>query len=250
MIAPSGRYLYYIHHFTTANHHRLHDLRSNRPFESTFRDSTDHNPVYNILPFGHDRFVVGAGGDAVIKLFDLRTPNAYNYLNVKPGPPPQPQSTTHPRKDFSLFLSQPLPTPRRARNNAAYRGPIYTLSTPSPSSPSIYAGIVDGVFRLDFSSTDDLIGPHRDWYRENLALDLHTNKSAPDRVLQMSGYERPDADDVTSSVKLRTQVPFECVGNEHLENELVTGWDRRWEGLDAGKEAWRRRRRGDGFLGT
>ncbi|RJE18869.1 F-box domain protein, partial [Aspergillus sclerotialis] len=62
---------------------RLHDLRSHNPFEATFRDSTNQNPVYNILPFGHDRFVVGAGGDAVVKIFDLRMPNTYNYLDAK-----------------------------------------------------------------------------------------------------------------------------------------------------------------------
>jgi hypothetical protein len=235
---------------------RLHDVRSSRPFEATFRDSTDQNPVYSILPFGHDRFVVGAGGDAVVKIFDLRMPNTYNYLNAKgpsftSHPKPSHQDTApsangiqnsinYPRKDFSLFLSQPLPTSRRSRNNSAYRGPIYTLSSPSPSSPSIYAGIVDGVFRLDFASTDDLTGPRRDWYRDNLALDLKTARSSPDRVLQMSGYERPDPEAVTSSVKLRTQLPFSSVKDEDIRNEQLTGWDRRWERLDA-DAAWRRR---------
>lgn len=192
----------------------------------------------------------------MVKIFDLRMLNTYNYLDAK-GPsftsqtqskhPDQTASTngiqnslTYPRKDFSLFLSQPLPTSRRARNNSAYRGPIYTLSSPSPSSPSIYAGIVDGVFRLDFASTDDLTGSGRDWYRDNLGLGLNTSSSAPDRVLQMSGYERPDPEAVTSSVKLRTQLPFERVKSENIRNEQVTGWDRRWERLDA-DAAWKRR---------
>lgn len=235
---------------------RLHDLRSRRPFEATFRDSTDQNPVYSILPFGHDRFVVGAGGDAVVKIFDLRMPNTYNYLDAKGYSSidkskqcrQHTSSTTngiqnsinYSRKDFSLFLSQPFPGRRRARRNGTYRGAIYTLSSPSPSSPSIYAGVVDGVFRLDFASTDDLTGTCSDWYRDNLALDLNTTSSSPDRVLQMSGYERPDPEAVTSSVQLRTQLPFSSVQPEDIRNEQLTGWDRRWERLDA-DAAWRRR---------
>lgn len=211
--------------------------------------------MYTILPFGHDRFVVGAGGDAVVKIFDLRQ-TTYNYLDAK-GPSFIAQSKLsgqgvapstngivnsieYPRKDFSIFLSQPIPTPRRARHNSAYRGPIYTLSSPSPSSPTIYAGIVDGIFRLDFASTDDLTGPNRDWFQNNLALGLNPGRSSQDRVLQMSGYERPDPEAETSSVKLRTQVPFSSIKPEDIRNEQLTGWDRRWEKLED-DPTWRRR---------
>lgn len=182
-------------------------------------------------------------------------PNTYNYLDAKGHSfinqsklNDHTSSTTnglqnsiaYPRKDFSLFLSQPLPTPRRSRHNSAYRGPIYTLSTPSPSSPTIYAGIVDGVFRLDFASTDDLTGSNRDWYRENLDLGLSMASSNKGGVLQMSGYERPDPEAETSSVKLRTQVPFSNIKPEDIRNEQATGWDRRWERLED-DSVWKRR---------
>lgn len=212
--------------------------------------------MYSILPFGHDRFVVGAGGDAVVKVFDLRQ-TTYNYLDAK-GPSfinhsklsnqaTAPSTTNgvvesidYPRKDFSLFLSQPLPNPRRARHTGSYRGPIYTLSSPSPSSPTIYAGVVDGVYRLDFASTDDLTGSNRDWFHDSLALGLNLNRPSHDRVLQMSGYERPDPQAETSSVKLRTQVPFSRIRSEDIRNEQLTGWDRRWERLE-GDATWKRR---------
>lgn len=179
--------------------------------------------------------------------------NGYDHLDAKgPSYTHQSKSTAtttpngsenriiRPRKDFSLFLSQPVPTSRRVRTNNAYRGPIYTLTTPSPSSPTIYTGIVDGVFRLDFASTDDLTGPGREWFRENLALGANRARDAPDKVLQMSGYERPDPEAVTSSVKLRTQLSMTRLRPEDVRNEEVTGWDRRWERLDA-QPAWKRR---------
>ena len=182
-------------------------------------------------------------------------PHTYNYLDAKGHPfISQPKlstrdtspitnglqnSLTYPRKDFSLFLSQPIPNPRRGGRNTSYRGPIYTLSSPSPSSPTIYAGVVDGVFRLDFASTDDLTGSSKDWYRDNLNLGLNMNFNKGG-VLQMSGYERPDPEAETSSVKLRTQVPFSRIGKEDIRNEQLTGWDRRWKRLED-DSVWKRR---------
>ena len=250
---------------------RLHDLRSPRSFEYTYRDTTDDNPVYCVHPFGHDRFVVGAGGDAVVKFFDLRMHNTYSYLNgrfpyfshpadkspnkdTNMNEPFQEDSIKYPRKDFSVFLSHPppgLPNSNRARsrrNNDAnsslsYRGPIYTMSSPSALSPTIYAGVVDGVFRLDFTSTDDLANASYQLYEDSIALDLNVDVNAapsvPDRILELSGYERPEADDTTTTSKLRTQQPFRAISKSDVDSEIATGWDRRWETLD--REApWRR----------
>jgi len=242
---------------------RIHDLRTSNPYEAIYRDTTDDNPIYCVHPFGHDRFVVGAGGDAVLKFFDLRMHNPYSYLNGRYPSFSHPSDRSsadnsdtdgiqdplsYPRKDFSLFLSHPPPGIRssnrgRSRGNPSYRGPIYTMSSPSAVSPTIYAGVVDGVFRLDFASSDDLASSSFQWYEDSLALDLNVDlnsaSSAPDRVLELSGYERPEPDDLTTTSKLRTQQPFWAISNDDVRNEVVTGWDRRWERLD--KEApWRR----------
>lgn len=208
--------------------------------------------------------MVGAGGDAVLKFFDLRMHNPYSYLNGRYPSSSHPSdkfnadnletdgiqdSLRYPRRDFSLFLSHPPPglkRPSRGRsrgNHTSYRGPIYTMSSPSALSPTIYAGVVDGVFRLDFASSDDLASPSLQWYEDSLALDLtvdlNTSSSAPDRVLELSGYERPEADDLTTTSKLRTQQPFWAISNDDARNEVVTGWDRRWERLDQ-EAPWRR----------
>lgn len=123
------------------------------------------------------------------------------------------------------------------------------MSSPSILSPTIYTGVADGVFRLDFASTDDLTGPCRQWYHSQLGLDLnnsnstnnndHSSSRRPDRILELSGYERPDPQHHSRSLKLRTQQPFSSIGADDVANERETGWDRRWERLEQ-PGAWRR----------
>lgn len=121
------------------------------------------------------------------------------------------------------------------------------MSTPSPCSPTVYTGVVDGVVRLDFASTDDLTGPAKEWYNHNLDLGINIGASKPlrpasEEVLNLAGYERPDPDDLTTTSKLRTQHRyFWPLGGENGLHEVVdTGWDRRWEELEE-PGAWRRR---------
>lgn len=255
---------------------RLHDLRSPNAYEATFRDTTDINPIYSLRALGHDRFLAGAGGDAVLKIFDLRMCNTYSYLDAQgpstPSSLPSKRTPTttngakpdihanppsNPRKDFSIFLSYNPPStfpPRqnhaRPRRRFPYRGPIYTMTSPSPSSSTVYTAIVDGVVRLDFASTDDLTGTSKEWYSYNLGLDLDTNAETSTKnrsprtissgeILDLSGYERPDPDDLCTVSKLRSQLPFRSISPRNLENECRTGWDRRWEPLTA-EGAWRR----------
>ncbi|KAL4995929.1 hypothetical protein BDV10DRAFT_123499 [Aspergillus recurvatus] len=232
---------------------RLHDLRSHKPYEGLYIDIADQNPVYCIHPYGHDRFVVGAGGDAVVKIFDLRMPSTYDSSTARrqsfsSRPRTQVTSPAHPSKDLSIFLSL---HPSTARNENVsryarhrYRGPIYTMSSPSLLSPTIYTGIAGGIVRLDFASTDDLTGPNNAWYRDAIDLDLdyntNTQRSCTSDVIELSGYERPDSRDTTTCSKLRSQVPFGAADAQNIANELATGWDRRWKPLEA-PGAWRRR---------
>jgi hypothetical protein len=259
---------------------RLHDIRSPRQYEREFVDTIDSNPIYHIHPFGHDRFLVGAGADAIVKIFDLRMQNTYSYtdtnlsssfsskqnkrLHNSPSTSPEMKAQKNgirvpkpvpPSRDFSFFISQHPPTFAARRTNYAYRGPIYSMSSPSPSSSTIYTGIVDGIVRLDFAATDDLTGSNSEWYHKNLALDLstmmenqHNNNNRPagrshrgEDVLELSGYERPRPENMSASAKLRTQKPFWDVTEKDVQTERETGWDRRWRRLEEGG-FWRRRR--------
>ncbi|PGH16977.1 hypothetical protein AJ79_01361 [Helicocarpus griseus UAMH5409] len=259
---------------------RLHDLRSPKPFVSSFIDTVDDSPIYNIQPIGRDRFLVGSGVNATVKFFDMRMPNRYTYLDARPTPlscPQQPNSTStshmspkaYPRRDVSIFLSNRPPTHPSSRaplfrDNLRYRGPIYTMSLPSPSSSSLYVGVEANVIRLDFAATDDISGPHRQWYEQNLGLGLDLDGVTADastgpgsgqgptadhhthvqrvhdanlRPFELSCYERPLLEDRGKGVKLMMQHPFSkavseregAVGGEgDAEREGVFGWDRRW----------------------
>ncbi|KAL4918284.1 hypothetical protein BDW62DRAFT_66797 [Aspergillus aurantiobrunneus] len=237
---------------------RLHDIRSHKPYEKLYIDIADQNPVYCIHPFGHDGFVLGAGGDAVVKIFDLRMPTTYSYRASRRQSysrsngysswslPKSQTPSTNLSKELSIFLSFSPPTARNDNVSQVvrhrYRGPVYTMSTPSLLSPTIYAGIAGGLIRLDFASTDDLAGPNRTWYRDalNLNLDCNNEGSHANDIIDLSGYERPDSRDTTTCSKLRTQKPFWEVDDRNIANEQATGWDRRWKPLEP-PGAWRRR---------
>ncbi|KAJ5455394.1 hypothetical protein N7475_010515 [Penicillium sp. IBT 31633x] len=249
---------------------RLHDLRSPRPYEIAYEDVTDLNPVYSLHAFGHNHFLAGAGGEALVKIFDMRMDNAYNYLdaqipasysqsthttkNNKDNTTPKAKSYPNPHKGFSIFLSDPppptfpTPTPTRPRNRRTlpYRGPVYTMSSPSPSSPTVYTGIVDGVVQLDFASTDDLLGPRNKWYHDNLALGVNTNADSESSPMwnieacNLAGYERPDADDYATTSTLRNQRAFRDLAPEDVVHGQDTGWDCRWKQLEE-PGAWRNR---------
>ncbi|KAJ5678771.1 hypothetical protein N7462_007015 [Penicillium macrosclerotiorum] len=240
---------------------RLHDLRSPRSYETIYRDGTDDHPIYSLQSFSQDRFLAGSGGNALVKLFDLRC-TTYSYLDAQ-GPrktvpnnvPVKGNRCQYPGKDFNIFLSaQPPPhfnrhiTSRPIRRAAyPYRGPIYSMSTPSPSSPTVYTGVAGGLVRLDFASTDDLTGPSKEWFDHNLDLriDLGTNREQPsvpvgDEVaFKVAGYERPHPDDLTTTSKLRKQHNFWHVSPENDHSDAESGWDRRWEALEK-LGAWRR----------
>ncbi|KAL4866879.1 hypothetical protein BDV12DRAFT_172205 [Aspergillus spectabilis] len=241
---------------------RLHDTRSHRPYEISYTDIADQNPTYCIHPFGHDRFILGAGGDAVVKIFDLRMPTTYSYTAAKRqssvprsndnSRPRKTIPTTYPSKDLSIFLSFNAPNHQNNDNHRRrlarhrYRGPIYTMSSPSLLSPTIYTGITGGIIRLDFASTDDLTGPHQNWYRDLIDLELDPDQEKAKGntytggILDLSAYERPDSNDTTTCSKLRSQQPFGAMGEKEIESEEVTEWDRRWRPLDE-PGAWRRR---------
>lgn len=207
----------------------------------------DSNPIYCIQPL-HDRFLVGAGSEAVVNVFDLRMPKAYHHYEAKPV------SSNHETspKEFSFFLSHHPPNVPRHRNYGTYRGPIYTMSSPSPTSSTVYTGVVDGVIRLDFGSTDDLLGDNTsNWYQDYLDLDAHdiaqNPSSNPGRnhrpkdgegILALSGYERPSFENKSASAKLRSQVPFWGLNEADEKREKESGWDRRWRRLDE-NQSWR-----------
>jgi hypothetical protein len=131
---------------------RLHDLRSPRPYEVSYRDATDLNPIYSLHAFGHERFLAGAGGEAVVKIFDLRMCNTYSYLdaqvpasqsqstqstaNTNAGTRPKTEAKSRPKKGLSIFLSHRPPPSTLCLRPRPPRQPS-TLASRTVSSSSI-----------------------------------------------------------------------------------------------------------------
>lgn len=148
---------------------RLHDLRSPADSTAVFMDLTENSAIYSLLPFGRERFVAGACRHAMIKVFDLRMPGGklYHSSSLESCSPEtatvsraeasqfvQPCCDYHHqakavRGNYSMFLG--AGGPRNRRSESA----VYSLSAPSPFSPTFYAGIEDAVVQFDVVSALD-----------------------------------------------------------------------------------------------
>jgi len=144
---------------------RMHDLRSPSSAVNTFVDPIEPNAaVYSLLPLGHDRFMAGTARHSNIKVFDLRMSGVSTY------PPSSWTASNSERQGYNLFLSHYSSRQRES--------PVYSLVAPSPSSPSIYAGLEGRAMEIDVYSMydphpDALLGGHwlssEDWPRTSAA---------------------------------------------------------------------------------
>ncbi|KAI5256824.1 hypothetical protein E4T42_01397 [Aureobasidium subglaciale] len=135
---------------------RLHDMRSPSPSTAVYHDPTDDAAIYSLLSRGRDRVVAGASRHGLLKMFDLRMSGGslYDYA----GSSDTNDSATG---DWNLFIN-----PRDRYVNSTWRGPnswmrrsaegsVYNLSSPSPTSPFIFAGVENAVVEFNFSSVLD-----------------------------------------------------------------------------------------------
>lgn len=234
---------------------RLHDLRD--PSSSlNFVDNVDGGQIFSLLPIGRERFLVGSHQNACLKSFDLRMPGGrvYDYLDARPAATGvhennKPPKKTEEERGLNIFLSLPVPRNRSpvtpipivitnstypytaggggggGRNHPAsrlerYRGSIYSLSTPTPYSPTVYVGIDRSVMQLDFHSTDDVLSntdsnpiqPRREGEEERKFKDiLPTPDSLSESTIHpLSAYLRPrPSHPATDPVLLRHQIPWD-----------------------------------------
>lgn len=217
---------------------------------AVFTDTVDDGQILSLLSIGHERFLAGSHQNACLKTFDLRwTGNRpYSYLGdsdmtrslavnknqklhspLNPRLPPKSQR----RRDYNVFLAIPI-NPRqrtfisarqtgrasRGVRSERYRGSVYALSSPSMTSSTIYAGIENHVLQLDFAASDDLLGRQREWYRDDLDLDVGQSSD----FLSLSAYDRPLTLEDQMPIKLRNQLDF----GQKWPGEAEQGWDPRW----------------------
>ncbi|KIW96258.1 uncharacterized protein Z519_03326 [Cladophialophora bantiana CBS 173.52] len=225
---------------------RLYDIRTPQRSVSEYVDPVDIGQIISLLPIGHERFLAGSSHNGCLKTFDFRMPGAraYSYLDARPDHSADRLKSPTPQRDINIFLTptvniserlwEPLSRHPRRRSQR-YRSCVYSLSSPSPSSPTVYAGIGNHVLQLDFISTDDF----RNGYRVS-GLDHprhHIPPSAWDKitrtqVLNFSCYERPrEGRESTDPLLLRKQTDLiDELANHNIvsDGEREDGWDERW----------------------
>lgn len=231
----------------------LHDLRTGQIVRD-YSDNVDDDQIWSLLPIGRERFLAGSSTNACLKIFDMRMDaRVYAYPGrVRSNAPSRsalakhsnPDALTHGRarglwqRDINIFVApltsfnklpwQPLPAQTDSRRLQRYRGSIYSLSSPSPSSSKVYTGIENHVIELDFVNTDDIV----------------VNRSGiADRVLDhgpvlnLSCYERPrPGHESTDTILLRKQADWQdrAVKSEDCE----AGWDQRWRLRTPSRKGW------------
>ncbi|EXJ94965.1 hypothetical protein A1O1_00083 [Capronia coronata CBS 617.96] len=238
---------------------RLHDTRTPTRPVAEYIDFVDDGQILSLLSIGHERFLAGSSQNGCLKTFDLRMPGGrvYSYLEARSTssssssrrvatPDVQLSTESQPsnaRRDFNIFLTPPInhgerlwqPLSRRpGRRFNRYRGSVYSLSSPSPMSPTIYAGIENHVMQLDFVSTDDFRNDVPGLVDPILGLDDKTT-----HIFNFSCYERPrEGRESTDPVLLRKQLSLTNndrrdsqtgQGENHGSHGVVEdGWDERW----------------------
>jgi WD40 repeat protein len=245
---------------------RLYDIRAPTHSSIDFHDTVDDGQILSLLPIGHERFLAGSVQNACLKTFDLRMPGSrvYSYQDVESsasavsGPGQRISASKTPstrqhepvdqaiRRQLNIFLAvrvqcpmrlwQPLPK-QQLTHLPRYRGAIYSLSSPSPASPTVYAGVENHIIRLDFVSTDDVQKG-----RQNLsAFGFDHGNGTKGQILNLSSYERPrTGHESTDTVLLRNQSGW---NSSRLKEGLTEdGWDERWRlpSFERRSTSWRR----------
>lgn len=250
---------------------RLHDLRSPRGFETLFWDVTNDSSIYSLAIQGLERFVVGSSMHSMLKVFDLRFAGSHAYHAIpvltSTNPKPKPRG----RQDYTynaiindiedgikpivggwnLFLS-PRNSPRSNGGRHPYRpgprtedSPVYSLSIPSSTSSSIYAGLEGTVTSLNFVNVMD---PHPDPLVTSSLLPDAWNPLEPkqtynpyDDVLNLGMYEQGNEEGIGMQLLVQDDVSVEIRDNEkRKEFARARGLDERWKDPSEDGEKWAR----------
>lgn len=212
---------------------RLHDLRSPSSYETLYRDPTDDAAVYSLLSRGRDKIIAGTSRHCLLKIFDLRVSGGsqYDYAEVAGV-----DDSANCGGDWNIFIN-----PRERYANSSWRGPnswmrrsaegsIYSLTSPSPTSPFVYAGVENAVVEFNFSSV-------RDQHPDTIFSACNYKKSKPEichkpmwlnsrrDVLNLAMYSQ-GTDDSREAMKLRTQ---RSVDDTLAQETSLAGLDERWK---------------------
>lgn len=222
---------------------RLHDLRSPSSYIACFTDIVDpFCAIYSLLPLSCGRLIAGSSNLAMLKVFNIHTElenhcrrgtlkhtEVQSPHNVVYGSPPDdPARDLRNGRDWNVFLTdRGRFASMQSKTQRGTDSPVYSLSSPSPYSPTIFAGLEGQVIQLDFTSVydrfpDPIFGFGSKLSRRGEKSAMHQRDVArkwnPDHeVMCLAMYEQ-----VTGVPMLRQQVPVGEIGDE------IPGWDERW----------------------
>ncbi|EON69054.1 hypothetical protein W97_08367 [Coniosporium apollinis CBS 100218] len=241
---------------------RLHDMRSPRFSESFYVDEGDSSAIYSLQPIARERLVAGTSRHSTLKIFDLRVQGgrAYSYLDARPSSPeraksrPQISPTKPPSNEadkppllhdpssaWSLFLN-PQNSTRGAnrgsrRSRRSVESPVYSISSPSSTSPSLFAGVEGSVVQLDMTSVlDEHPDPvfqgesvhaareaHGAGMGRSRAVDVRQRWDPKGDVLNLAMFSQTDG-----QMKLRVQKSVGETSRRREAAEGMEGLDERW----------------------
>jgi WD40 repeat protein len=206
---------------------RLHDMRCPTSYESSYFDPTDDGAIYSLQTLGRERLAAGSSRHSIIRFFDLRVSGGrtYHYTDVGSSPDSPKSKDTSKKSGWNLFLNPRNninPTSSRWQRSRATESPVYSLSSPSATSPTLFAGVENNVVELDFIS---MLDKHPDpIFAHGLARDQRGNinivKSWNPKgdVLNFAMYDHSK----TGFARLRTQAG---IGKY---TGVIDGLDERW----------------------
>ncbi|KAI5294674.1 hypothetical protein KEM52_003464 [Ascosphaera acerosa] len=197
---------------------RLHDLRDPRWSVGTFEDAFRDEPVYCLQSISPAYFLTGLGAEGVVQLYDVRQPGrVVSERQALATPAPTSENGTGPLghsaqgDGFTMFVPPKV-------HGRPYRGPIYSMSQPSPSSSTVWVGIEDGVVRLDLVTSHDLAGPSAEWLSTSNQLETgrgaHTARRAPQsdfRHFSLNAYQTIRGESAQAASYRRTAGPASTV---------------------------------------
>jgi hypothetical protein len=177
-------------------------------------------------------------------VYDLRVSGGRAYRNIEVAPPKaDPRNASNARHpnptrekageykahyNWTLFMSPRTDSRLRQahdrRQTHTGDSPIYSLSIPSASSPTVFAGVENGVYQLDFTSIldrypDPVFAPTIERTQRG-EIDVKTSWNPNGDVMNLSMYDKTD--ETSLGMNLWTQAG---VG---LYKGAVASLDERW----------------------
>lgn len=233
----------------------VNDMRSPQDYVQIYHDPIDQSAIYSLAAIGRERFVAGGARHSVIKFFDLRMNNGRAYYHHEQIPLPTQSPSQHhgglardsrpssnawnlylvstlSRREREERIRQPWSAsrPERSRGSTTRyptrETPIYALSSPSPCSPSLFAGVEDRFAQIDLVSImdkhpDPLFEQGIERYGGAGDIDLQSTWD-PDAVLD--NFAMIEHNDY-GGIGLMKQASTDETSNKQL---WVEGYDERW----------------------